>query len=83
MTNSDHNEITYANDRGWCNCQAIEGAANYPGPWHPVADEPWYPCAQEQADDEVMLDVIGELPADLRGAAFMLALAVTAGDYDE
>lgn len=35
-----------------------------------------------ETDDEVMLDVIGELPADLRGSAFMLALVVTAGDFD-
>jgi hypothetical protein len=35
-----------------------------------------------ETDDEVMLDVIGELPAELRGSAFMLALAVTAGDSD-
>lgn len=19
----------------WCNCQAIEGTKNFPGPWHP------------------------------------------------
>ena len=22
----------------WCNCQAIRGTANYPGPWHPQGD---------------------------------------------
>jgi hypothetical protein len=22
----------------WCNCQAIPGTANYPGPWHPHGD---------------------------------------------
>jgi hypothetical protein len=22
----------------WCNCQAIPGTPNYPGPWHPVGD---------------------------------------------
>jgi len=22
----------------WCNCQAIEGISNYPGPWHPKGD---------------------------------------------
>ena len=22
----------------WCNCQAIRGTANYPGPWHPKGD---------------------------------------------
>lgn len=35
-----------------------------------------------ETDDEVMLDVIGELPSELRASAFMLALAVT-GDSDE
>jgi hypothetical protein len=33
-------------------------------------------------DDEAMLNLIGELPADLRESAFMLALVVTAGDSD-
>jgi hypothetical protein len=23
---------------GWCNCQAVRGTANYPGPWHPKGD---------------------------------------------
>lgn len=22
----------------WCNCQAVRGTANYPGPWHPKGD---------------------------------------------
>jgi hypothetical protein len=22
----------------WCNCQAIPGTVNYPGPWHPKGD---------------------------------------------
>lgn len=22
----------------WCNCQAVGGTANYPGPWHPKGD---------------------------------------------
>lgn len=35
----------------WCNCQAIEGTANYPGPWHPKADEPWYPCGEDVESD--------------------------------
>ena len=29
----------------WCNCQAISGSENYPGPWHPKGDQPHYPCA--------------------------------------
>jgi hypothetical protein len=24
----------------WCNCQAIPGTVNYPGPWHPTGDTP-------------------------------------------
>lgn len=32
-------------DAPWCNCQAIPGTQNYPGPWHPKGDEPWYPCS--------------------------------------
>lgn len=35
-----------------------------------------------ETDDEVMLDLIGAFPPELRGAVFMLALAVT-GDSDE
>lgn len=35
-----------------------------------------------ETDDEVMLDLIGELPIELRGDAFMLALVVI-GDSDE
>lgn len=38
----DHDDST----DWWCNCQAIPGTENFPGPWHPVADQPWYPCAQ-------------------------------------
>lgn len=26
------------NDADWCNCQAIPGRTNYPGPWHPMGD---------------------------------------------
>lgn len=22
----------------WCNCQAVRGTVNYPGPWHPAGD---------------------------------------------
>ena len=33
----------------WCNCQAIPGTQNYPGPWHERAGEPHYPC---YSDDE-------------------------------
>jgi hypothetical protein len=24
----------------WCNCQAVHGTVNYPGPWHPTGDTP-------------------------------------------
>jgi hypothetical protein len=30
----------------WCNCQAIPGTVNYPGPWHERGGEAHYPCAQ-------------------------------------
>ncbi len=33
----------------WCNCQAIPGTANYPGPWHERGGESHYPCAQAAA----------------------------------
>lgn len=29
-----------------CNCQAIPGTHNYPGPWHVRGDAPHYPCAK-------------------------------------
>lgn len=29
---------------GWCNCQAIDGSENYPGPWHERGGEKHYPC---------------------------------------
>lgn len=28
----------------WCNCQAIPGSINYPGPWHEKSGESHYPC---------------------------------------
>jgi hypothetical protein len=31
----------------WCNCQAVKETSHYPGPWHPVADQPEYPCSQD------------------------------------
>lgn len=36
-----------------------------------------------ETDDEVMLDVIGELPSGQRGTALLLALLITCGDSDE
>src|SRR5690606_3290055 len=30
----------------WCNCQAIPGSQNYPGPWHERGGEKHYPCAK-------------------------------------
>jgi hypothetical protein len=36
-----------------------------------------------EIDDEVMLDVIGELPEQQRPTAFILALLVTAGGDDD
>lgn len=33
----------------WCNCQAIPGTPNYPGPWHEKGGEAHYPCAQPPA----------------------------------
>lgn len=34
----------------WCNCQAIPGSLNYPGPWHKRAGEPHYPCATSESN---------------------------------
>lgn len=30
--------VTAAEANAWCNCQAIPGTPNYPGPWHPWGD---------------------------------------------
>jgi hypothetical protein len=32
----------------WCNCQAIPGTPNYPGPWHEKGGEKHYPCYRNQ-----------------------------------
>jgi transcriptional regulator with XRE-family HTH domain len=32
-----------------CNCQAVPGTENYPGPWHIRGDAPHYPCASGAA----------------------------------
>lgn len=32
----------------WCNCQAIPGTENYPGPWHERGGEPHYPCSSTE-----------------------------------
>lgn len=40
-------------DDDWCNCQALEDTPQWPGPWHPRGDQPFYPCAQaDQPADE-------------------------------
>lgn len=44
MINDD--QLVESEDPGWCNCQAIPGTVNYPGPWHPEGDQPFYPCSQ-------------------------------------
>lgn len=36
-------------DNDSCNCQAIPGTENYPGPWHVRGDAPHYPCAKAGA----------------------------------
>lgn len=38
-SDSEIGEVLRRTDDGyWCNCQAIEGTVNYPGPWHPRGD---------------------------------------------
>lgn len=34
----------------WCNCQAIEGTANYPGPWHPFGDATCEHATEERSE---------------------------------
>jgi hypothetical protein len=41
-TASEHR--TTSSSDTWCNCQAIPGTENYPGPWHEYAGEDHYPC---------------------------------------
>lgn len=50
----------------WCNCQAVEGTINYPGPWHPVADQPWYPCALDHKTitKGELLALLADVPND-------------------
>lgn len=76
----------------WCNCQAIRGTINYPGPWHPKGDPAGCQrCAICVADgthvDEVsgMLfcaDHAGPLAwSDCKVNAYTIAVRV-AGHYD-
>ena len=43
-------------DSSWCNCQAIPGTWNYPGPWHERAGEDHYPCAQNLGEVQSVVE---------------------------
>ena len=36
----------------WCNCQAVHGTVNYPGPWHPAGDTPFCPARASELRGE-------------------------------
>lgn len=69
----------------WCNCQAIEGQAVYPGPWHPKGDDTcryavpsgWEPTVGERVTGwcrlvEAAMEVIGELMSHVGGHSLAL-----------
>lgn len=46
-------------ERDWCNCQAVPGTPQFPGPWHQRGGEPHYPCA-EITDDALIDEIAAE-----------------------
>jgi hypothetical protein len=57
------NEPTKPRD-DWCNCQAVPGSANFPGPWHPVGNSGGW-CARAEEADEDLPTVINRMQAQL------------------
>lgn len=46
-------------EKDWCNCQAVPGTPQFPGPWHERGGEPHYPCA-EIADEALIEEIAAE-----------------------